>query len=256
MTHPAIGKLLSYYERLAALEEYSWVCWSENRVPFSITKANEFFIGILLDQGQKAERAWDGGRHLVKNHFSASQEWFWYCIYHSSFRQVEETCKQGYDGTSYAVNYTFNKFPIWLKSAADKMLTEYDGDPRKIWAVSPSEVSLIYDRLKEFDGIGDALAKMGQFILVRKYAVAGGSANQHLMAIKPDELVRRVMYRTGVSTSSKVKDVIASTKHLCLRSPADFDAASWTIGRKFCRKTCPNCKECPIYEGCERVGLS
>lgn len=136
------------------------------------------------------------------------------------------------------------------------MLAEYDGDPRKIWAVPPEKVPLIYDRLKEFDGIGDALAKMGQFMLVRNYGVAGGSTSQRLMAIKPDELVRRVMYRTGVSSSSATKDVISSTEKLRLESPADFDAASWIIGREFCLKTFPKCKECPILVKCKRVGLS
>jgi endonuclease III len=255
MRHPVIGKILVQYKRLASLEDYSWVRWTEKRLRFSEHKATKFFVGVLLDQGQKAERAWDGGEHLVENYFS-HRKGFWHGVSESSFKDVIRICQRGYEGTSYAPNYTFNKFPGWLKSAADKMLDEYDGDTRKIWAVPAEQVSIIYDRLKEFDGIGDALAKMGQFILVRNYGVAGGSASQHLMAIKPDDLVRRVMYRTGVSPSSRAKDVIESTEKLRLKSPADFDAASWIIGREFCRKTSPKCLECPISKGCERVGLS
>lgn len=255
MRHPVIRKILAHYKKLASHEDYFWVCWAEKRLRFSEPKANKFFVGVLLDQGQKAERAWDGGAHLVENHFGHRKS-FWHGVFESSLKEIKEICQHGYDGTSYAPNYTFNKFPEWLKSAAGKMLDEYDGDPRKIWAVPPEQISLIYDRLKEFDGIGDALAKMGQFILVRNYGVAGGSASQHLMAIKPDDLVRRVMYRTGVSPSSRIKDVIQSTENLRLKSPADFDAAAWIIGREYCGKSSPKCSECPISDGCDRVGLS
>lgn len=255
MRHPVIRRILAHYKRLASLEDYSWVRWTEKRLRFTESRANKFFVGVLLDQGQKAERAWDSGEHLVQNYFD-HRKGFWHGVSESSAEEVKQICQRGYNGSSYALNFTFNKFPRWLKSAADKMLDEYDGDPRRIWAVPPEQVSLIYDRLKEFDGIGDALAKMGQFILVRNYGVAGGSESQHLMAIKPDDLVRRVMFRTGVSPSSMAKDVIESTEKLRLKSPADFDAASWIIGREFCGKTSPKCKECPISEGCERVGLS
>ncbi len=229
--------------------------WSEKRLRFSIDRANKFFVGVLLDQGQKAERAWDGGVHLVDNHFSHPHG-FWAGVANSSTREITRICQRGYDGTSYAPNYTFNKFPLWLKSAALEMLRDYNGDPRNIWAVSPADVSLIYDRLKEFNGLGDALAKMGQFILVRNYGVAGGSSNQHLLAIKPDELVRRVMFRSGVSPSNRIKDVIESTEKLRLKSPADFDAASWIIGREFCTKSSPKCFECPISNECDGVGIS
>jgi endonuclease III len=255
MTHrTAIENIHMYYKTLSKLDSNSWLSWTEKRLRFSITKANKFFIGIMLDQGQSADRAWDGGDHLVENHFK-HKKGFWYGISETSLNKVTKICKRGYEETSYASNYNYNKFPRWLKSAANKMLTEYDGDPRNIWAISQANVSLIYDRLKEFDGIGDALAKMGQFILVRSYGVAGGKDSQHLMSIKPDNLVRRVMYRTGISPSLKVRDVVASTDKLHLNSPADFDAASWMIGRNYCSNSSPKCADCPISEGCKRVGL-
>lgn len=255
MRHPVIRNILAYYEDLVSDEDYSWMCWAENPIPFKKTKANQIFVSVLLDQGQKANRAWEGGNHLVENYFG-HKKGFWHGVSMSSLEEVTQICQRGYDGKSYATRFTFNKFPTWLKTAADKMLNKYDGDPRKIWAVSPEQVDLIYERLKEFDGIGDALAKMGQFILVRNYGVAGGSANKHQMSIKPDELLRRVMYRTGLSPSSNAQDVIESAARLRLKSPADFDAASWVIGRNYCHKTSPKCKECPISKVCERVELS
>lgn len=58
--------------------------------------------------------------------------------------------------------------------AVEKIMGYYEGDVRNIWRVKHTEVYKIYDRFKEFDGIGDALAKMAQFILVRNYGIAGG----------------------------------------------------------------------------------
>jgi endonuclease III len=249
------GKILKYYKKLSHLEDYPWIHWTETRRRFTEIKANKFFVSVMLDQGQKTDRAWKGGDHLVENYF-CHKDGFWNGVSESTHRNVTKICQRGYDGTSYTSNRIFNKFPSWLISAADRMFSKYNGDPRNIWAVTPGQVSLIYDRLKEFDGIGDALAKMGQFLLVRSYGVGGGLASQHLLAIKPDTLVSRVMYRTGISPTTKVKDVIDSTGKLCLKSPADFDAASWMIGRDYCKKSAPKCTSCPISGECAQVGLS
>jgi endonuclease III len=255
MCHTAIQNIYKYYKLLSKDDNNQWFSWVDKRLRFTITRANKFFISVMLDQGQRADRAWDGGDHMVENHFK-HKNGFWYGISETSLGKVTKICKRGYLGKSYASNYNYNKMPLWLKSAANRILAEYNGDPRNIWKIPQGNISLIYDRLKEFDGIGDALAKMGQFLLVRSYGVAGGQDSQHLLSIKPDILVSRVMYRTGISPSSKVKDVIASTDKLSLSSPADFDAAAWMIGRDYCRKSSPKCVCCPISEGCRRVGLT
>ncbi|MGD0919642.1 MAG: hypothetical protein ABSB22_24650, partial [Thermodesulfobacteriota bacterium] len=146
-----------------------------------------------------------------------------------------------------------NKFPRWLRSAARKMLDKYQGNPCTIWAVTPENVSLIYDRFLEFDGIGDALAKMAQFILVRNFRVAGGKQNQSKMSVKPDILVRRVLARTGITESEKLPHVLGALSELKLPRPADFDASLWVVGREFCFKTDPNCSKCPLQTECAYV---
>ena len=103
----------------------------------------------------------------------------------------------------------------------------------------------------EFDGIGDALAKMAQFILVRNYGVAGGQDSQHLMSIKPDILVQRVLFRYGLSPKKTAKTVADTVDKLGLDSPADFDAAVWIIGREYCSNTEPDCSGCPLNKLCK-----
>jgi len=247
-----ISAVMSYYTVLSRSNEHGDFRWSDVRKRFTLDKANAFFLGVMLDQGQKAERAWDGGRHFVENQFTGRRG-FWSEVLAAHPQTVRSICTSGYKGMSYASVYCTNTFPVRLRSAAQKMLDTYQGDPRTIWAVAPENVSLIYDRFREFDGIGDALAKMAQFILVRNFGVAGGKQNQSKMSVKPDVLVRRVLSRTGITQSDALPHILTSLNELKLSRPADFDASLWVVGREFCLKTEPNCRECPLQQVCEYV---
>ena len=131
------------------------------------------------------------------------------------------------------------------------MLEQYDGDPRNIWNVPVEDVNLLYERFKEFDGIGDALAKMAQFALVRMYGIAGGRSSQTKMSVKPDSLVRRVLFRTGLIDSDRITISVRYIESLQLESPADFDASAWKIGRNYCSLSSPKCNLCPLKGTCE-----
>lgn len=243
---------MSFYSVLSKGNEHGDFRWSDVRKRFTLDKANAFFLGVILDQGQLAERAWNGGEHFVENHFTG-QRGFWKEVLAANPQTVKSICTSGYEGKSYASVYCTNKFPQWLRSAAQRMLDTYQGDPRTIWAVTPENVSLIYDRFREFDGIGDALAKMAQFILVRNFCVAGGKQNQSKMSVKPDVLVRRVLARTGITQCETLSHVLGTLSALKLARPADFDASLWVVGREFCFKTDPNCSKCPLQRECAYV---
>ena len=111
---------------------YKWVKWAKIRKRFTEKDANAFFVGVMLDQGQNAERAWDGGEHMVDNYFKDKRN-FWKSVANTHLSTVKKICKTGYDGTSYASIFCFNKFPLWLRNASIRMLNDYDGDPRNIW---------------------------------------------------------------------------------------------------------------------------
>ncbi len=255
MNLPQVKSILSFYKSLAKSDDYEWVRWSDNRRRFSKHAANELFVGIMLDQGQLAERAWAGGTHLVENYFNESDN-FWKEILDTHTATIKKICQKGFDGKSYATNFSFNRFPKHLRAAAKLIVEKYDSDVRNIWNVTPRNVIAIYDRFVEFDGIGDALAKMAQFILVRNYGVAGGKNNQEQMSIKPDILVRRVLYRSGLTRTEKTADAVSIIENLKLKSPADFDAAAWIVGREYCSKSDPFCGVCPINSTCMYPGIT
>jgi endonuclease III len=245
---------MEYYDVLRRSDEHKDVRWTKGRKNFTLDKANAFFVWVLLNQGQKAERADEGSGHFIENQFTG-RKGFWEIIATADPRVVKRICTSGYNGKSYATFYTKNKFPQWLRSAAMLMLKKYRGDPRNIWAVTHGDVGPIYDRFKEFDGIGDALAKMAQFALVRNYGMAGGKKYHSMMSVKPDVLVRRVLARTGLATSEDIDHVLTALKELKLRRPVEFDASLWVVGRSFCDKSSPDCDNCPFDNVCERKGI-
>jgi len=252
----AVNAVMEYYGKLARSSDpnHQWLRWSAKRKRFSLEQANVFFLNQMLDQLGTAGHAQDAAEHLVRSYFRG-RKGFWNEILKTHPNTVARICKTGFAGKSYAAYFAVNKFPRWLRSAAKRMVEKYSGDPRKIWNVSPRNVHRIYERLLEFDGIGENIASMGQFLLVRGYKVAGGKENQSKMSIKLDVLVRRVLARLGIAEDEKQEDEKLSTAktavaELDLRSPADFDAALWTVGREYCANTEPDCENCPLNTAC------
>lgn len=247
----AVKAIMKHYTALSRREDHRWLRWSRKRKRFSLKAANVFFVQTMLDQGQRTERASEGAEHLVANYFQGKHG-FWAEIVRAHPKTVAHICRTGFNGTSYASHFQTNKFPRWLRSAAHRMQQEYGGDPRRIWTVPGEEVDLISQRLSEFPGIGDNLARMAQFLLVRGYGVAGGTKNRSKMSVKLDVLVRRVLARVGITKDEREdsSSILATLEKLNLHSPADFDASLWVVGREFCSKTDPNCGGCPVEAVC------
>jgi len=242
-----IRAVMNYFNQLAK-ERAECTQWATRRKRFTAESGNAFFIGVLLDQTIPFERAWAGGKHMVENHFQGGN--FWANVRKTRLGELKKIARSGKDGQAY---FRFpNKFAERLKCAAEIIIERYDGDVRKLWEVG-DDVDLIYERLKEFSGIGDALARMGQFELVRKYGVAGGAKAKKRMCVKPDVHVNRVTYRLGLVSSTGPRVVARELGSLELESPADFDLAVWRIGQYYCHKSSPNCKACPLARVCNHA---
>ena len=135
--------------------------WATARKHFTERSANAFFIGVLLDRQIPFEQAWDGGRHMAREHFQNGA--FWEDVRRTRIDTLRRIARTGCDGKAY---FRFPRELAKILKRAGEIITErYDGDVRKLWNVDEEHVDAIYDRLKEFRGIGDALAKMGQFCL-------------------------------------------------------------------------------------------
>lgn len=251
-----VNAVMDYYRQIRRRQGYEWVKFTDYRHRFRITKANEFFIGVMLDQLGNADRAWEGAKHLVANHFNKTDN-FWNEIIDIHHAKLNRICRYGFYEKTYAVHYTANKFPKWLRTNARIMIDEYDSDPRNIW--KNTKVDEIRNRFEKFSGISVALSRMATNILVRNYGVAGGRRVRNQLFLKPDVLLKRVMYRAGFIENENERSVLEAErimkKDRILRSPADFDAATWVIGSKYCHMHNPDCEGCPINHVCDRIGL-
>ena len=251
-----VNAVMDYCRKIRRRQEYEWVKFTDYRHRFHITKANEFFIGVMLDQLGNADRAWKGAKHFVANHFDQTDN-FWNEIRDIDHEELGHICRYGFDGQAYAVYYAVNQFPERLRTNACIMIDEYNSDPRNIW--KNAEVDEIRNRFESFAGIGIALSRMATNILVRNYGVAGGRRIRNQLFLKPDVLLKRVMYRVGFIENESERAVLAAERIMkrdrILRSPADFDAATWVIGSKYCHMHNPDCKGCPINRVCDRIDL-
>ena len=247
-----VQAVMSYYDQLVEDGDLAAV-WSPSRHKFNRKEADAFFVGVMLDYQQHADRAWDGGKHIVNTHFQEGT--FWECVASTPLKKVEEIVRFGFDGKVY--HRFWPRVAKALKGAADLIATQYAGDVRNVWAVRPSDdVDLIYERFKEFHGIGDALARMAQFILVRNYGVGGGREKQQSLHVKPDVHVTRVTRRLGLVQPQRGCSVGDEIVALKIKSPADFDLAVFRTGQYFCRASRPNCSDCHLEKVCAKVGVS
>lgn len=171
-----ISAITSRYEEIER-NGNDWTEWRRTPRTFKRTEADAFFVGVLLDKQQKANRAWEGGTNLVDNHFQGSDGKFsWTTVSRTSITKMKQIMSSGWNGGAY---HRFpNRHAEFLRENAKIILNQYGGDVRNIWSVSPDQVDCIYERFLEFKGISHALARMAQFILVRDHGIAGGAASK------------------------------------------------------------------------------
>ena len=233
-----------------------WTEWKQTPHKFKRTEADAFFVGVLFDKQQSANRAWEGGINLVDNHFQGQDgEFSWATVSRTSDTKVEQIMSTGWNGGAY---HRFpNRHAEFLKENAKIILDQYGGDVRNVWrGVSSEQVELIYERFLEFKGISKALARMAQFILVRRYGIAGGPVSRSFMRVKTDVHLCRVAYRLGLVSSRTPRVVAREIDALGLESQADIDLVLFRTGQEYCHETAPICGKCPLANDCARRGLS
>lgn len=249
----AILDAIAKHQREMVKEDNDLTTWVAKPKRFTPKEANAFFVGVLFDQQQDADRAWNGGQHMVANHFQGEN--FWKEISRTPLTEVKNIMRYGYEeGKAY---FRFwDRFSKHLKDNAKYILDNYDGDVRNVWkGLRPRDVNEIYRRFSEFKGVGPALARMAQFILVRDFGMAGGELSKPHMRVKPDRHVCRVSYRLGLVSNTKPKAVAKEIDQLGLPSQADFDLVVFRVGQTWCKLSSPNCVECPLVAACQKRGV-
>ncbi|MDE0158929.1 MAG: hypothetical protein OXI02_03835 [Candidatus Dadabacteria bacterium] len=208
-------------------------------------EANHFFVGVMLDRMVKASVAWNSGKLIVREYGSGETD-FWKIIDVTNRDELYEFMKSGDGGK--ALHFYHGEMTDNLKRAAGLMLEKYDGDPRKIWQVGKNNIEEIKKRFKEFHGIGEQLASMAVMILVRDYKELEGKKSFPFLVPKENVHTKKVFRRTGLTEGKQT--VVEVARELNPDFPAILDEPAWVIGKEYCFKNNPNCKECPITGVC------
>jgi uncharacterized HhH-GPD family protein len=199
-----------------------------------------FLIGVIFDQGIKAERAWAAPYELSLRlgYFNAQQ------------------LADDVEGIRTAVQQRpklhrfVNNLPDWVANAAQMVVREYGGDASKIWNDIPTAI-VLQRRFTAFKGIGQKKAAMAVELLERDFEVAIVDLEGSDVAF--DVHVRRVFLRTGLGEVDRKDDIVRSARQHHRERPGSLDGPAWHIGRRWCRPTYPRCSECVLTNVCPRL---
>jgi len=249
MANDVVTALLAHGRRLGAS-----VRPSTRRHRLSGAVANAFVLGVMLDRSVQAQWAWDAAESMQEMLGDpADIRGLWLRLVRMEKRRLTGYLRYGNGGRVFHRHY--KTFVRLLPLAAQHVLDEYNGDPRRIWN-DTQDVPAVRRRFEAIPGIGMALSRMAVLMLARDYGVLGGRAALPQLDVKPDIHVVRVFRRCGLTPPRATRDeVIAAAQRWHPRFPAALDAPAFNLGRTWCRPTRPKCGECPLAAACPRIGL-
>lgn len=199
-----------------------------------------FLLAVIFDQGVVSERAWEAPNqlklrigHLDPARIAADPE--------PTIAAVRRPP---------ALHRYVGKMPGWIVAAAKQVQDEHGGDAGSLWSDRPTARQL-QRRLEAFKGIGQKKAAMAVEILERDLKTPIRDMKGSDVAY--DVHIRRVFLRTGLADRDDLDHMVAVARELHPMRPGAFDAATWRIGRDWCRPGTPNCDPCPLAEVCPRL---
>jgi uncharacterized HhH-GPD family protein len=198
-----------------------------------------FLIGVLMDQGITAERAWLSP-YLLRQRLGHLDP--------ARFAYDEGAIREAVQLPPKLHRFV-DTVPRWLVLAARRVLTQYGGNAGAIWADTPSAAEL-QRRFDAFVGIGQKKAAMAVEILSRDLGVEVQELSGSDVAY--DVHLRRVFLRTRLADRDDRDHMIAMARELNPARPGALDLPAWLIGRQWCRPGVPDCSTCPLTAVCPK----
>jgi uncharacterized HhH-GPD family protein len=198
-----------------------------------------FLIGVICDQGIRAEKAWAVPYELQQRLGTLSTSWI---------GSHEQEVLAAF-ATPPKLHRYVNNVAHWVVNAARKVEVAYGGDASEIWSGEPRAETLRH-QLESFLGIGQKKAAMAVEILARDMGVAMHDLSGSDVAY--DVHLRRVFLRTGLASRDERNHMVDIARNIFPERPGLLDFPVWDIGRRWCRPTLPSCDECPLSGICPR----
>lgn len=211
---------------------------------FVINNPNAFIVGLISDQSVKAELAWSLPYNLYKRLNSFD---FNYIVNNLTVGDIEAAIKE-----KPALHRYPNRMATFIYEAMKKILIDYNDDATNIWQNESAEV--IIQRLEEFKGISHKKASLGTLLLIRDLDI--NVLNRQAIDIAYDVHIRRIFSRMGLVEKDTQENVLSSARRIQPEFPGELTTSFWTIGRKHCFATEPNCDDCPLKSCCKTYMLT
>lgn len=200
-----------------------------------------FLFAVILDQGIKAEKAWEKPYFLSQRlgHLDL------YKIAAMSDSEIMDIFEQ---------KPKLHRFPkvmaVRIKKACQIILKKYDGKVENIWNDNPRTDDL-QRRFDEFVGIGQKKASMATNILARDFCIP--VKDKKGIDVLYDIHVRKVFLRSGLVDKDELDLIVEIARELSPDYPGALDLPAWIIGREYCSNNTPQCQACPINQACARL---
>lgn len=205
---------------------------------------NAFLFAVIFDQQIRAGEAWSKPLEL-KRRLGALD------VYKIAEMDDEELLRVF--EKKPALHRYVKKMAAWIKSAAKKLITDYEGKAENVWR-DTKDAQEIINRFDEFDGIGQKKSTMATNFLADHFKIP--ITNWENIDISVDVMIRRIFERVGlVPEDAPNEDIIKKARSLSPSFPGELDYPTWEIGSEWCLPDKPYCyyegDNCPLVECCQ-----
>ncbi|MDE0360080.1 MAG: hypothetical protein OXI74_02810 [Rhodospirillaceae bacterium] len=216
--------------------------WSElPREAADLIRKDPFALltAVCFDRGMPWVRAWSIPYEIARRGFLRAE-----LLAEMSEPEVESLL----DDLPVRPRYGTRRGAETISDAARLVRDQYDGDAGNIWRdAAPAEVETTLLRIR---GVGKGIAAMTTRILYDDFDCFRGKERQ--IDIKPDSHLLRVFQRTGLIARQSAQEAISAARRLSPDFPGAIDWSAWTVGRRWCHQTSPECDACYLAAECPR----
>ena len=219
-----------------------------------------FLVGCQLDMGKKAWIAWRAPLLIAKDPDVGKAKMKPATFEQMHLNRIIKILSRNKLGSR---NLPSSKAARNLKTLSKLIIDQYKGKAGRIWEGTKTFEEL-QENLANLPGFGIGLTNMTIIILLELGMVPQipkTAKAKSKMQVKPDTHVRNVFYRTGLAEATSEKAALVAAEKYRPEFPAELDIAGFRIGRRYCHKTQPACKNCPLDSRpngerlCPRIGV-
>lgn len=203
-----------------------------------------FLVASCTDRGTRAEFVWELPWHLERKLEGLDAE----KISRMTVAELEKTLRELRRKPRFP-----NNVARTIVSLAEIVTHEFGGDAARLWRGRP--VWEVLRSLQRVYGVGPGIANMTVRILMDEGQYDPVVEDLRQIDIKPDRLVTRVFYRSGLSPTRESESCVEAARRLCPEFAAKLDWPAWQIGRDYCDEGKPKCSICRLDEICPKVGV-